>query len=149
MSVPRSAISTGKAKPFPWVRRTLSPRSPANGYGQSSRAPAIFASGGAEIFTRVKNTAPTKYGANAIVKNSLVSDGCVIDGEVYNSILFRGVKVGRGTVIKDSVIMKNTITGENVTINCVVTDKNVVVRDRKTLSGTETFPIYIPKESIV
>lgn len=108
---------------------------------------ALF--GGAEIYTRVKNSAPTKYGANAIVKNSLISDGCIIEGEVYNSVLSRGVKVGRGTVIRNSVIMKNTITGENVSLNCVVTDKNVVIRDRKVLSGDESFPIYLPKESIV
>ena len=105
--------------------------------------------GGAEVFTRVKNSTPTKYGVNAIVKNSLVSDGCVIEGEVYNSVLSRGVKVGRGTVIKDSVIMKNTITGENVTLNCVVADKSVVVRDRKIISGDPGFPIYIPKGRIV
>lgn len=114
---------------------------------QKEKRDALF--GGGQIFTRVKNSAPTKYGANAIVKNSVISDGCVIEGEVYNSVLARGVKVGRGTVIRDSVIMKNMITGENVTINCVVTDKNVVVRDRKTISGTDSFPIYIPKDSIV
>ena len=81
--------------------------------------------------------------------NSIISDGCEIEGEVYNSVLFRGVKVGRGTVIRDSVIMKNTITGENVTLNCVVTDKNVVVRDRKVLSGSDTFPFYLPKDGII
>lgn len=102
-----------------------------------------------EVYTKVKDSAPAKYGANAIVKNSLISDGCEIEGEVYNSVLFRGVKVGRGTVIRNSVIMKNTITGENVTLNCVVTDKNVVVRDRRVLSGSDSFPFYIPKDGIV
>ena len=105
--------------------------------------------GKGEIYTRVKNSTPSKYGANAVVKNSLISDGCVIEGEVYNSILSRGVKVGRGTVIRNSVVMKNTITGENVTLNCVVTDKNVVIRDKKVLSGSESFPFYLPKDTII
>ncbi len=105
--------------------------------------------GGAEIYTKVKDSAPTVYGENAIVKNSLISDGCVIEGEVYNSVLYRGVKVGRGTVIRDSVIMKNTFTGENVTLNCVVTDKNVVVRDKRVLSGADTHPFYISKDTII
>ena len=82
---------------------------------------------------------------NAIVKNSLVSDGCVIEGEVYNSVLSRGVKVGRGTVIRDSVIMKNTITGENVNLNAIIADKGVVIRDRRCLSGAENHPFYIGK----
>lgn len=105
--------------------------------------------GGSEIYTKVKDSAPTVYGEKAVVKNSLISDGCVIEGEVYNSVLYRGVKVGRGTVIRDSVVMKGTFTGENVTLNCVVTDKNVVVRDGRTLSGADTHPFYIPKDTII
>ncbi len=81
----------------------------------------------ANVYTKVKDSAPTKYGANAIVKNSLIADGCQIEGEVYNSIIFRGVKIGRGTVVKNCIMMQNTITGENVSMNCIITDKNVVI----------------------
>ena len=105
--------------------------------------------GGAEIYTLVKDSAPTKYGANAIVKNSLISDGCVIEGEVYNSVLSRGVKVSRGTVVRNCVLMKGTITGENVTLNSIVADKGVVIRDRRCLSGAENHPFYIPKETVI
>ena len=105
--------------------------------------------GGAEIYTLVKDSAPTKYGANAIVKNSLISDGCVIEGEVYNSVLSRGVKVSRGTVVRNCVLMKGTITGENVTLNAIVADKGVVIRDRRCLSGAENHPFYIPKETVI
>ncbi len=105
--------------------------------------------GESQIYTKIKDSAPTVYGANAIVKNSLIADGCVIEGEVYNSVLSRGVKVGRGTVIRDSVIMKNTITGENVVLNSIIADKSVVVRDKMVLSGAKTHPFYIPKESII
>ena len=102
-----------------------------------------------EVYTQIKDSAPTKYGANAIVKNSLISDGCIIEGEVYNSVLSRGVKISRGTVVKDCVLMKGTLTGENVKLNCIITDKNVVIRDRRTLSGAETHPFYIPKDTVI
>ncbi len=102
-----------------------------------------------EIFTKVKDSSPTKYGANAVVKNSLISEGCDIQGEVYNSIIFRGVKVGRGTVVKNSILMQNTLTGENVSLNAIIADKNVVIRDGRVLSGCETHPFYILKNSVI
>ncbi|MBR2337607.1 MAG: glucose-1-phosphate adenylyltransferase subunit GlgD [Clostridia bacterium] len=103
----------------------------------------------ANVYTKVKDSAPTKYGDNSVVKNSLIADGCQIEGEVYNSIIFRGVKIGRGTVVKNSILMQNTITGENITLNCVIADKNVVVKDGRNLSGHETHPFFIPKGTVI
>lgn len=101
------------------------------------------------VFTKVRNSAPTSYMDGAIVRNSLVADGCIIQGTVENSILFRGVKVGKNTHIKNSIIMQDTLTGENVYLNCVITDKNVVIRDGRVLSGHETKPFFIDKGSFV
>ncbi len=101
------------------------------------------------IYTKVKDSAPTRYGENAIVNNSLIADGCIIEGEVYNSIIFRGVTVGRGTVIKNCVIMQNTTVGEQVTMNCIITDKNTLIKDRRTLSGSENHPFYIAKGTVI
>lgn len=101
------------------------------------------------VFTKVRNSAPTSYASGAIVRNSLIADGCVIQGTVENSILFRGVKVGKNTHIKNSIVMQDTITGENVYLNCVITDKNVVIRDGRVLSGHETRPFFIDKGSNV
>ncbi|MBR2498211.1 MAG: glucose-1-phosphate adenylyltransferase subunit GlgD [Clostridia bacterium] len=101
--------------------------------------------GDRSVFTKIRDSAPTKYGNSAIVKNSMIADGCVIEGEVENSILFRNVKVARGTVVKNSIIMQNTVLGENCTLNCIITDKNVSIRDRKVLSGSENHPFYIGK----
>ena len=103
----------------------------------------------ANVYTKVKDSVPTKYGDNSVVKNSLIADGCQIEGEVYNSIIFRGVKVGRGTVVKNSILMQNTITGENITLNCVIADKNVVIKDGRTLSGHETHPFFISKGTVI
>ncbi len=101
--------------------------------------------GDRSVFTKIKDSAPTKYGNSAVVKNSLIADGCEILGEVENSILFRNVKVGRGAVIKNSIVMQNTILGENCMLNCIIADKNVSVAGRKILSGSENHPFYIGK----
>ena len=101
--------------------------------------------GDRDIYTKVRDSAPSKYGEGAVVKNSLISDGCEIEGIVENSILFRGVKVGKGAVVRNSIIMQDNIIGAKTTLDCVITDKNVVVSDRKTLGGCPTLPYYIPK----
>lgn len=101
------------------------------------------------VFTKVRDSAPTKYGSLAIVNNSFVADGCDIKGEVENSILFRGVKVGRGSVIKNSILMQDTYVCENVNLNAVITDKNVVIRDKRNLSGCEVQPYFIAKGQMI
>ena len=101
------------------------------------------------IFTKVRNSVPTRYTANARVTGSMIADGCVIEGTVENSILFRGVKVGKGTVVKNSILMQDTVTGDNVRLSCVITDKNVTVRDGRELCGCESMPFYIGKDLMV
>ena len=101
------------------------------------------------VLTKVRNSAPTKYTEGADVKNSFIADGCVIEGTVENSILFRGVKVGKGTVVKNSILMQDTYTGSDVTLSCVITDKDVTIRDGRHLSGHETMPFFIDKDATV
>ncbi len=109
----------------------------------------LFGERNRPVFTKVRNSAPTRYINGSTVRNSLIADGCIIHGTVENSIIFRGVKVGKNTHIKNSIIMQDTITGENVYLNCVITDKNVVIRDGRVLSGHETHPFFIEKGSCV
>ena len=110
---------------------------------------ALFSERNRPVLTKVRNSSPASYIEGALVRNSLIADGCVIEGTVENSILFRGVKVGKNTHIKNSIIMQDTITGENVYLNCVITDKNVVIRDGRVLSGHETRPFFLDKGSNV
>ena len=105
--------------------------------------------GDRSVFTKIRDSAPTKYGNGAIIKNSMIADGCEIEGEVENSIVFRNVKIARGAVVKNSIVMQNTVLGENSSLNYIIADKNVVVRDRKTLSGTDIHPFYIGKGIMV
>ena len=109
----------------------------------------LFKIRGHLIYTKVRDSAPTKYGDNAKAVNSFIADGCIIEGYVENSILFRGVKVDKNTVVKNSILMQDTITGENVTLNYVITDKNVVIRDRNHLSGAESHPFFISKGTMI
>ncbi len=97
------------------------------------------------IYTKVRNSPPTKYGESAKIKNSLIADGCIIDGKVENSILFRGVKIPKQTVVRNSILFQDTFIGENCSLSCVVADKNVVIRDGRTLSGHEIRPYFIEK----
>lgn len=105
--------------------------------------------GARDIYTKVRDSAPSKYGFNSLVKNSLVSDGCVVEGTVENCILFRGVKVGKGCVLKNSIIMQDTVIGDGVKLNCVITDKNVVIRDNRVLSGCEVQPYFLAKGTMI
>lgn len=105
--------------------------------------------GARDIYTKVRDSAPSKYGSDSHVKNSLISDGCVVEGTVENSILFRGVKIGKGAVIKNSIIMQDSIIGEKVITDCVITDKNVVIRDNRILSGCDIQPYFIPKGTMI
>ena len=110
---------------------------------------ALFRANGANIYTNVRDSAPCKICEGASVKNSMIADGCIIEGKVENSILFRGVHVAKGAVVRNSIIMQNTDIGEDTLLNCVILDKGVRVLNGRTLSGHETHPYFLIKNSIV
>lgn len=98
------------------------------------------------IYTKVRDEVPAKYGLSSTVQNSLVADGCVIDGEVKNSIIFRGVRVGKGAKVENCILMQGSVVEDNAELNYVVTDKNVLIKSSRKLAGYQTYPIYIPKD---
>ena len=75
----------------------------------------------------------------------MLADDCVIEGTVINSVLFRGVRVEKGAVVKNSVLFRGTRVGKNASLNCIVTDKDVEITEGVTLSGNENMPFYIQK----
>jgi len=97
------------------------------------------------IYTKVKDNGPVKFGVKANVKNSLIADGCIIDGNVENSILFRGVKVGKGSTVKNCILMQDTQIDINCIIDSVITDKKVIIGNERILMGSKTYPVYIGK----
>ena len=101
------------------------------------------------IYTKIRDDNPVRYVNGSCVENSLLADGCVIEGTVENCVLFRGVKVKKGAVVKNCVLMQDTIVEADAQLECVVTDKNVRVTAGKKLSGTESFPVYVQKNHMV
>ena len=103
--------------------------------------------GARDVYTKVNDSAPAKFAETAIVKNSLISDGCLIEGTVENCVLFRGVKIGKGSVVKNCILMTDNIVGENCNLAYVVSDKDSVIRDNRVLAGCELQPYFINKGS--
>lgn len=99
------------------------------------------------IYTKIGDNGPVKYGLDSKVSNSLIADGCVIEGTVENCILFRGVKVGKDSVVKDCVLMQGTVIGNNCALTAVITDKNVETADGRVLTGSDSYPLYIGKNA--
>jgi len=101
------------------------------------------------VYTKIKNQVPSKYGEDAKVVDSLIADGAVIEGEVYNSIIFRGVHIGRGATIRNSILMEKTYVEDNCDLEYVILDKECIIRGGKRLIGQENYPVIIRKKAIV
>lgn len=101
------------------------------------------------IYTKGKDSVPVRYYEGCQVRNSIISDGCRIEGTVENSLLSRGVRIGKGAVVKNSVIMQNTEIMRNVMLDHVILDKDVIVRENRQLSGHVTYPVVVEKASII
>lgn len=100
---------------------------------------------GNNVYTKIKDEPPTKYGDEAIVKNSIVGSGCIIDGTVENSVIFRGVYVAKDAVIKNSIIMQSSEIYGSAKLNHVILDKMVNIRPNSVLAGSAQYPVIIPK----
>lgn len=101
------------------------------------------------IYTKVKDTVPTKYGSSANVSNSFIADGCVIEGTVKNSILFRGVHISKGSTVENCIMMQNSQVMDNCLLENVIFDKEVILRSGKKLVGQDTYPMVIGKKAII
>lgn len=101
------------------------------------------------IYTRVMDEVPAKYSENAVVQNCIVADGCVVEGEIENSVLFRGVKVYKEAKIKNSIIMQGSEVQEGAVIENVIIDKQVIIRRGKRLTGQENYPVVIRKGAVI
>jgi len=105
--------------------------------------------GPGQIYTKIRDDNPTRYIKGAKVSNVMAADGCVIEGEVENSVLFRGVKIGKGAKVKNCVLMQDTVVGENASLEYVITDKDVTITSGKALAGTDSFQVFVAKKQTV
>ena len=104
---------------------------------------ALFSA--APIYTKIRDDNPTRYIPGAQVQNVMVADGCIIEGTVENSILFRGVKVAKGAVVKNCILMQDTVIEADAKVEYLITDKRVTISEVKEMKGTDSFPFYIAK----
>ena len=101
------------------------------------------------VFTKVRDRVPSYYGEESNIDNCIVADGCMLEGNVSNSVLFRQVCVKEGCEIENCLIMNDTVVGENCQLKYVILDKDVVVRPGSKLFGTPANPIIIKRGEIV
>ena len=102
-----------------------------------------------KIITKIKDSPPTKYKENALIKNSYVAGGCILDGKVTNSLLFRKVNVGKNSRLSGCIVMHNCEIGENSILENVILDKGIKIPANTVLKAQADSPMYLPKGVVV
>ena len=106
--------------------------------------------GGAHpIYTKVRDRVPTYYGEGCEIENSLIADGCMLEGEVEDSILFREVTIGKGAEVENCILFNDAVIGEGAELKYVILDKNVTVTPGAKLIGTKNSPIIVKRGDTV
>jgi len=101
------------------------------------------------IYTKVKDEAPASYGSDSAVSGTIVANGCLLDGSVIDSVLFRCVKVHKNASIKDSIIMQKCEIGEGAILENVICDKEVKITKGRRLIGEKRYPLVIKKGTVI
>ena len=114
---------------------------------EEKNADALFS--GNHIYTKIRDDNPSRYTSDAKAGNIMAADGCIIEGEVENCVLFRGVKIKKGAVVKNSILMQDTVVEENAKVEYVITDKNVTVTPGQEVRGTDIYPVFVAKHKTV
>jgi len=99
------------------------------------------------VRTKNHEEVSTYYGESSCVSNSLIADGCIIEGSVENCILFSGVRIAAGAKLKNCILMRGVTVGENAELTNVVGDKYVEISSDTVLTGSVSMPYVIPKGS--
>ncbi len=100
---------------------------------------------GHTVYTKTNDDNPTRYIKGSSVKNSMIADGCIIEGTVENCIIHRKCHIKKGAVVKNSIIYSHGVVGENAKLNYVIADKRIIASDGAELSGNPSFPVFAHK----
>ncbi len=98
------------------------------------------------VWTKLRDEMPALYAQGAKVSNSLIADGCVIEGQVENSILFRGVMIRPGAAVKNCIVMQDSVIQRHAQIENVILDKQVNVQENSRLISSPSYPLVVPKD---
>lgn len=101
------------------------------------------------VYTKAKDEPPTIYRDNCRVENSLIANGCVIEGIVEDSIIFRGVKVGKGALVKNSILMQKSEVGEGAVVVNTIMDKYSEIEADVNVAGSPIIPYVLEKRGSI
>ena len=101
------------------------------------------------IYTKVRDRVPTYYGEDCEVENCIVADGCILEGEVKNCVLFREVTIGKDAEVEDCILFNNAAIGEGAELKYVILDKDVTVTPGAKIIGTKNCPIVVKRGETV
>ncbi len=101
------------------------------------------------VYTKVRDELPARHLEDAHVVDSIVADGCIIDGDVEHCVLFRGVKIAKGAKLKNCVVMQDSVIEENVVLENCILDKQAVIKRGGKLIGPQSYPIVISKNMTI
>ena len=101
------------------------------------------------VFTKVRDRVPCYYGEEAELDGCLIADGCMLEGKVENSVLFRQVAINEGAEVENGIIMNDCVIGKGAKLKNVILDNEVTVTDGAKLYGTKGHPIVIKKGETV
>jgi len=116
---------------------------------ETDKGAALFDFEGRQIFTNRRDSLPTKYGKEADIKNSIIADGCQINGTVINSSICRNVKIATGATVRNSVLQDDTVVEENASLDCIITDHLVRISKNRKLMGYQTYPVYVERGRVI
>lgn len=103
----------------------------------------------APIYTKVRDEAPSFYESGCKVTDCILADGCIIKGDVSNSVVFRNVVIEEGAVVKNAILMQGTVIKKDANLVNVITDKDVTINEGTVLAGASALPLIIGKGNIV
>lgn len=98
------------------------------------------------IYTKIQDEPPTKYTEGSMVENSLVANGCIVEGNIKNSIIFRRVKIHKDAEVKNCIIMQNCEIKAGAKLTNIVMDKNIVIEEGKELKGDIELPLVVERK---
>ena len=101
------------------------------------------------VYTKLRDEMPARYQEHANITDSIVADGCIVDAKVSHSVLFRGVKIGKGANVKNCIIMQDCVVEEDAELKNCILDKQAVIQKGGKLIGPPSYPIVISKNMVV
>jgi len=115
----------------------------------SEKRDNLFHYGGRRIFTSRRDSLPTKYGKRARIENSIIADGCQIEGTVINSVICRNVRIRPGAIVESCILKDRTVVEQHARLGWMITDRGVYISESRVMLGSDTYPVYIEPERII